>query len=140
MVLLIGGVCMDSVLKIALGVFIGALAAMFAWEGVQAARLEYAAAKLKEEVRRSVQQQRQRDAEAARARADQAARETERVASQQRVDAARRDDLERRKVAREEAWSQFFKRSAKCSADSGSVDCANEYMRARKRFDEVYRD
>ncbi len=103
-------------------------------------RLEYAAMKASEEIKRMAREQQKRDVEVARARAEQAQRDVERDAAVQRVDAARRADQERRKAARDAAWSRFYQRSAACSVDSGTADCANEYMRARKRFDDTYRD
>jgi hypothetical protein len=63
------------------------------------------------------------------------------VATVQRAEeAARRhkqDEVERR----EAAWTVFYRKPAACDEARGgtwSVDCANEFMRAKQRFAELY--
>ncbi|MDB5814558.1 MAG: hypothetical protein JWN23_1675 [Rhodocyclales bacterium] len=41
------------------------------------------------------------------------------------------------------AWQHFFKKSKRCDAptdDAIRVDCSNEYIRAREKFDKLYAD
>lgn len=129
---------MESVLKIALGVFIGALAAAFTWEGIQAVRVEYALKRASQELQRANADMQRRERDASIARAEQGRQEAAATAAAQRdVEARRAAELQRR-AAREDAWKQFYQPSPPCRLDSGTADCANEFMRARKRFDQSY--
>ena len=37
------------------------------------------------------------------------------------------------------AWLRYYKPSPSCQRDAATVDCANEHIRARRKFDEQYR-
>jgi len=129
---------MDDIIKIAIGVFIGALAAAFAWEGIQTIRLELAAERAKQEIQRA--QRKMRDEERARTRALQ-------EADRQRLQAQRERDEQSHAVAdaqrqaerdREAAWNRYYKPSTGCVADPTTIPCANEHMKARKLFEIQY--
>jgi hypothetical protein len=61
----------------------------------------------------------------------EALREQERVRQHAALTAA--DEVARKNTA----WEKFYRRSAKCS-DAGTVDCANEFIRARRAFEVKY--
>jgi len=50
-------------------------------------------------------------------------------------------EVNREAARKEAAWSQFFQRSPKCAIEENqtSVDCVNEYIRARRDFDSRWR-
>lgn len=48
-------------------------------------------------------------------------------------------ELARRNNKREAAWQKYFKPSQKCLDDS-SVECANTYIRAKRAFNDQYKD
>lgn len=129
-----------DVFKIALGVFIGGLAAAFTYEAILTYRAEEAMRKAAQEIK----------AQAARTNAEiakqhelnQQAKEEER----QRIEGLRaaqalenRLESERRQ-RKEDAWARFHQPSPNCRLDSGTTVCANEYMAARKRFESQYVD
>lgn len=129
---------MDDILKIAIGVFIGALAAAFAWEGIQYVRLQVAAEQAKQEMQRAQRQMReeQRARDQAQAEADQRRRDTQRRQEEQaRAAADARRQAERDKEA---AWQRFYKPSVACQRDPTTMPCANEHMKARKLFEVQY--
>lgn len=128
------------ILAIAIGVFIGALAAAFVYEGITALRARYALQEFEKTIRA-------------------VGAETERAAQQQVIEAQRKlaeqesslranraalelvQRLERERVQRKsDAWTKFYQPSLPCAADSGTGQCANEYMAAKKRFEQTYVD
>lgn len=129
---------MEDVFKIALGVFIGSLAAVFAWEGITYVRLEIAAERARQEIART--QREMRDQQRAQDRANAEADQRQRDARQRREDQARAADEARRQAERDKAaaWSRYYKPSAGCVADPTTVPCANEHMKARKLFEVQY--
>lgn len=129
---------MDDILKIAIGVFIGALAAAFAWEGIQTVRLEIAAQKMKQEIQQAQRRARDQEREKAKAQADF---ERERRAEQERLEGQRQATISAGRQAeqdREAAWGRFFNPSAPCVADPVTMPCANEAAKARKLFEIQY--
>lgn len=129
-----------DIFKIALGVFIGSLAAVFTYEAVLAYRVEQAVRKAQDEVKAQADRMNAH----AEKRSQQDAQE--RQAAEQRAEQARsaralaaRLEAERQ-ARREAAWSKFYQASPSCKTDSGTAACANEYMAARKRFDSQYVD
>lgn len=129
-----------DVLKIALGVFIGSLAAVFTYEAIVAFRAEQAVRKVLQETKAQTDRI---NAEAAK-RSQQEAQErqeAEQRAEQVRNARALAARLEaERQARRDAAWSKFYQPSPSCKMDSGTAACANEYMAARKRFDSQYVD
>lgn len=126
---------------VAVGVFIGTLAAAWViwrvsiWQVEQGFRDASAAVErvataaaarervAAESVRRAEADRRLRVAN------DQAAEERARQAAE--VETARRDA----------AWRSFYKAPSSCDTSKGgewTVDCANDHMRAKKRFDALY--
>lgn len=129
-----------DVFKIALGVFIGSLAAVFTYEAIVAFRAEQAVRKALQETKAQADRI---NAEAAK-RSQQEA--LERLEAEQRAEQVRnaralaaRLEAERQ-ARRDAAWSKFYQPSPACKTDSGTTACANEYMAARKRFDSQYID
>lgn len=129
-----------DVFKIALGVFIGGLAAVFTYEAILAYRAEQALRKIEQQAKAQTDRA---NAEAAK-RMQQAAREQQEAdqkAEQLRSARALAARLEaERQARRDAAWSKFYQPSPSCKMDSGTAACANEYMAARKRFDSQYVD
>lgn len=134
------GTFLVDVFKIALGVFIGGLAAAFTYEAILAHRAEEALRKASQEIK----------AQAARTNAEiakhnqlnQQAKEEERQRAERlRAAQALENRLEsERRQRREDAWARFHQPSPNCKLDSGTTACANEYMAARKRFESQYVD
>lgn len=130
----------SDIFKIAIGVFVGALAAMFAYETINVWRVEYAARKLVHQVEQqekasraqaALQQQQQRE--------DQERRREEQQALRRANELVQR--LERERTARKEAaWAAFYQPSASCRVDAVTTVCANEHIAAKRRFDAQYVD
>ena len=83
-------------------------------------------------VDRSVEQQRKQQ----QAIAEQREQEVRRQALAARELEATRQAAFRKAAA----WDAYFKPSKKCAADPITVECGNEYMRAKGRFEESYAD
>lgn len=116
------------VFGVALGVYIGSLAAVYTYEAVAQWRVERAA-------QQALSQMRDADQRAAQAR-ERAAQQ----AQQRREVQAAAMQLEReRKQRKEQAWASYFTPSPDCQRDA-TVSCANAYAAARKRFEAEYVD
>lgn len=135
-----GGVYLADLVKIAVGVFIGGLAAAFAYEGITALRLEYAAQKAVQEIRHQ--------SDRANAQAVQQQRQQMQLQQQQRIDEenARKFEAEQQRASidrrerREAAWRAFYIPSQACQEDRTMVACANAHIAAKKRFNDQYVD
>lgn len=131
---------LGQIAAIALGVFIGVLGALMAWESITAWRMEQAARVAAQKMQQSIQQMRQDD--------QRRQLELERLKNASRDEAAAKqaslfaaEQRQRELVARKEAaWQQFYKPSAACLHDSANILCANAYMAAKKRFDAQYKE
>jgi hypothetical protein len=126
---------------IAAGVFLGVVAAAFVIWRVEVWQAEVLAADAVAAVARTTAALKQERLQAAEALARQEVARRAQVATVQRAEeAARRhkqDEVERR----EAAWTVFYRKPAACDEARGgtwSVDCANEFMRAKQRFAELY--
>ena len=126
---------------VAVGVFLGVVAAAFVIWRVALWRSEVlvaeAAAALEQMgTARAQEQQQSRDA----VERQEQARRVQAAATQHEQEAARRRTAE--EVARREtAWAAFYRKSPACDEARGgawTVDCANEFIRAKKRFTELY--
>ena len=134
------GTFLLDLVKIALGVFIGGLAAMFAYEGITAWRVEQALIK---EANKVKQAQRKADEREAKEQADREQRSAERrQQAQARHDAYQASQaLQRARAQRKEsAWAAFYQPSQACTLDPTTASCANEFISARKRFEAQYKD
>lgn len=126
---------------VAVGVFIGSVAAAFVVWRFGVWRLEHDTA----EVANVIQQRVAEAAESSRqsallAEQREAARRIELAKVQRAQEDAKRRSLEEQD-RREMAWARYYKKPAVCEESRGgswSVDCANDYIRARKRFSELY--
>jgi hypothetical protein len=132
---------MDDVLKIATGVFLGGLAAIFAWEGIHVIALEVAAREAAKQMQAATQQaaeQSRLQAEAtakARAAADQAARTQQAQMQRQQADASAQ--AQAWKEARETAWKQFYQPSEACRVN-WTGECANAFAKAKLDFQAIH--
>lgn len=134
------GTFLLDILKIALGVFIGSLAAVFTYEAILALRTELAVRKVQQDIQAETERMKRDDASRREAEA-QARDAAERDADQLRSAKALAQRLEAERQARKAgAWSKFYQPSANCKADPGTTACANEHMVARKRFEDQYVD
>lgn len=134
------GTFLLDLVKIALGVFIGGLAAMFAYEGITAWRVEQALIK---EANKVKQAQRKADEREAKEQADREQRSAERrQQAQAQHDAYQASQaLQRARAQRKEsAWAAFYQPSQACTLDPTTASCANEFISARKRFEAQYKD
>lgn len=131
---------LGQIFAIAIGVFIGALAALYTWERIMEWRLERAANTAALQMRDSVKQidltNRRLALERQWELQKQEIAEMERKAAAVEVDRQRRAAAERK----EAAWQRFFRPSAACVHDSANIVCANAYMAAKKAFDAQYTD
>lgn len=136
-----------QVAAIALGVFIGGLGAMLAWEAITAWRLEQAskeAVKVMKQSMEKIQQgadklqieQRQRAVLLEQVRQNSLNEEAAKKAAIAAAEQERRE-----KAARKEAaWQKFYQPSDACRHDSADISCANRFMASRKAFEQQYRD
>lgn len=127
------GTFLLDLVKLSLGVFIGALAAMFAYETINVWRLERAARQL---VQQAQQQEKASRAQAAR---QQQQREENQQAISMANELAQRLDRERR-ARKEAAWNSFYQPSPACRTDAVTAACANEHIAAKRIFDAQYLD
>lgn len=129
---------MDEVLKIALGVFIGALAAAFTWEGIQAVRLEIAMEQAKMKMQEEIKISKARQAERDRAQYEEQQR------NQREAEEARQRQIElaqieiQRKRDKEDAFKKFWQPTPSCKADPVQNECANSYIKAQTIFNSQY--
>ncbi len=118
--------------EVAAGVFIGSLAALFAHDWILASAAAYAAKealKQMEATTRAANREVRRLLPPTPDPADEAARQ---AAERQRELA---EEAKLNAQAKEATFQRRFKPSPRCQTDSGTMDCANEYLRARKAFD-----
>jgi hypothetical protein len=128
-------------LEIAAGVFIGVLAAAFVIWRVWVWQVEQLAAEARAALQQSVEQTTK---ELRQTR--EAAQQRELAERIQNANAQRAQEEVRRQAAaeaarREAAWQAYYRKPPSCDESRGgawSVDCANEFMRAKKRFAELY--
>lgn len=122
-----------SVLKIALGIFFGVLLLWMVGSWIVRYQLQQASVaverSLSEAAAKSRLQQEQRRERVA----------AERLADQRRRDARAAAEADARTIAqhKEAMWNRFFQRSEQCLLES-SVDCGNQYIRARREFERRY--
>lgn len=136
-----------DVVKTSLGVFIGGLAAMFAYDGISAMRLEYAAKQLMQQAQQQekaaraelVRQQQQQQKTQQQQQKIQQEREEERQALRRANQLAQRLERERQ-LRKEAAWRVFYQPSAPCRDDPVTAACANEHIAAKRRFEAQYVD
>lgn len=126
---------------IALGVFLGTVAA----NAVTWAATVWSARWVAQEAAEAVAREgavKRAEAEQRRATREQIA-EAKRDAERQEAEARKRADAEKTAAEerREVAWARFYRKPAHCDETRGgqwSVECANDYMRAKARFNEQY--
>jgi uncharacterized membrane protein len=136
-----------DVWKIAIGVAVGILVASAIGYFVRIAMINHALGeftKTTSNIVRDINQQTAREQERQeRARslavqqeaariADQAAKQREREAAIQRSQEFR--------LAKDEAWSRYYRKPAACENADGQafVDCANHHIRAKRQFEELW--
>lgn len=129
-----------DILKIAIGVCIGALAAIFIYEAVLSWRLSEASEQLANELKTQETARKQEQQALLKQKRQQAL--DQEWAKQQKDNAlmAQKAAQLEKQTRRESAWQKFFQPSALCRNDPSRTDCANAYIRARKMFDTQYRD
>jgi len=135
------------VLQIAVGVFIGILAAAAVlWAGFEL-RLRWeaqqVAAALQEQgrqVQRELDLSKERDRQ--RAVSDQAAKDQaiRAAAEDQRLAEDRKREAQAEATRRQTAWARFYKPSPGCALAGQSIECSNEFIRAKRSFDQKYSD
>lgn len=126
---------------IAAGVCIGMLAATFITWRVAIIVIEAGAKEALATISRTADQSREASTKAMQAAAQAELTKRLRQAEAQRALEAARAQQEAEAEQRELAWTRYYRKSAACDEAKGgawSVDCANEYIRARKRFAELY--
>lgn len=127
-------------LQIALGVFIGALAAVFAYEAINAYRMKLAAQEAAREMKAAADRQNAAAAKE-RSRLEQQRQEgQDREQRQRQAQEAMIAEHRERQARKDAAFQRFYKPSAACQVDPATVPCANEYMQAKKRFEGTYTD
>ncbi len=134
------------VTQIAIGVFIGSLAASAVVWGVFEARVRWqlhqAETYLREQAERSAAQIRQsQDAARQRALAEQARRDAEvqRSAEAQRLEQESKRLASEAAQRKDEAWKRYYRPSPGCALAGQSMECSNEFIRAKRAFEAQYR-
>lgn len=121
-----------DIAKIALGVFIGIMAANAVEEAISRWRIEQASKQMMQELNAMKEKEQQR---------------LEQQKAQQ--DVLRRQGLERdwqrqqQELAakrKEQAWANFYQPSYTCRVDPSRGDCADVHIRTRRVFEAQYRD
>ena len=134
------GAFFTGMLQIALGVFIGALAALFAYEGISAYRMKLAAQDAAKEMKAAVDRQNAAAAQARNRLEQQRQQAQDQEERQRQAQQAMIAEHRERQARKDAAFQRFYKPSASCQADPATVPCANEYMQAKKRFQDTYTD
>ena len=134
------GTFFTGMLQIALGVFIGALAALFAYEGISAYRMKLAAQDAAKEMKAAVDRQNAAAAQARNRLEQQRQQAQEQEERQRQAQQAMIAEHRERQARKDAAFQRFYKPSSACQADPATVPCANEYMQAKKRFEDTYSD
>ena len=62
------------------------------------------------------------------------------LAHQQQEKVRQEAEAKARAARKEAAWNKYFQPSPKCLDDPINVACANAHIRAKKKFEESYRD
>ena len=134
------GTFFTGMLQIALGVFIGALAALFAYEGISAYRMKLAAQDAAKEMKAAVDRQNAAAAQARNRLEQQRQQAQDQEERQRQAQQAMIAEHRERQARKDAAFQRFYKLSSACQADPATVPCANEYMQAKKRFEDTYVD
>lgn len=126
---------------VAVGSFIAGVALFEFWQWRITRSVELAASELKASVIATQGEQARRDEQA---RSAEVARRTAAAAEtaviQRAVEQQRRDALEA-ETQREQAWARFYQKPIRCDESRGgawTVDCANDFIRAKKAFAEKH--
>lgn len=102
-------------------------------------------------VRMNAETARQAQLQAEQQLRDETARQQARQAEQDKQDALKRQAIREREqqeeaarkavaaeeVRKEQAWQKFYRKPSSCN-DSGSIECANGYIKARRTFEQKY--
>lgn len=129
---------METILKIAVGVFIGALAAAFTWEGVQTVQVEIALKQASDKMKQTAMEI------DARNKAQQIAEQTQRDKNAREQQQRQQQAEETRQLQsmrdddKKAAFSRFFQPTPECQRDRAQAICANAYMKARTTFESQY--
>ena len=134
------GTFFTGMLQIALGVFIGALAALFAYEAISAYRMKLAAQDAAKEMKAAVDRQNAAAAQARNRLEQQRQQAQDQEERQRQAQQAMIAEHRERQARKDAAFQRFYKPSSACQADPATVPCANEYMQAKKRFEDTYVD
>ncbi|RYX90213.1 MAG: hypothetical protein EOO28_30400 [Comamonadaceae bacterium] len=137
----------ELIWKIAIGVFVGILAAALVTYWVRMYFIQQALQDFNKSIQQiSVQSQRSTQE----LQKQQALRQQQAVdaANQRKLDIAnaqrQAEEAKRAQLAevarREAAWAKYYKKPAQCDSADGQafVDCANGHIRAKRRFEELY--
>ena len=126
---------------IAIGVCLGIIGAVAIMGCIGALTLSVWTAAVADAMKRSAEQMQQTKAAATRAASKADAERRQLLAETQRAEEAEKS----RKIAEDErrdlAWARYYRKASTCDETRGgawSVDCANDYMRAKARFAELY--
>lgn len=123
---------------VAIGVFVGGLALWYVQNRFTAIALQDVAL----QSQRAVTEQASAVREAQQRSVDlNAVIEASRVrdlAASQRADAAAQTEAIARAERREQAWRKFYRPSPGCGGAAASVECSNEFIRAKRAFDEKF--
>lgn len=138
---------LTDVFKIALGVFIGGLLAAFVYTKYMAWEMNRALGQINTAVTKETQRmwadtnqfvQKNERAVQQRVAAEQV--ERDRIAEQARQRQIAQQQQAELDDRRQTAWGRYYQPSAACRADSSTMNCANAFMAAKKRFLEQYQD
>jgi uncharacterized protein YaiL (DUF2058 family) len=133
---------MDIILKTAIGVFIGGLAAAFTYEGIQTFRLQVATHEAASQliaagIKANAQEEKAKQDEALR-QAKIQADEWQRLQAAQQVAAQAAESRKLQTEKRAEAWRRYYQPTEGCRRDPVQTDCANAHIKAKITFESQY--
>lgn len=124
--------------QIAVGVCCGILVANAITWGATELRVRWELEQAADKAKKVVDASRRAEESARQAAALDALEERQEIARQQRAAEASKQAAAEEVERREHAWKQFYRPSPGCSGTAASVDCSNEFIRAKRAFAAQY--
>lgn len=123
---------------VAAGTLLGGLALWKIAEYQMSASLREAAQQTQRAIASQAEAARAAQHRAAQANAAAEAERVRELAAAQRADAAARTQAFEQAERKEQAWRKFYRPSPGCAGAAVSVECSNEFIRAKRAFDEKF--
>lgn len=129
-------------LAIAIGVAVGTIVAgLVLWKVAEyqmSASLREATQQAQRAIAAQVEAAKAQQQRATQARAEAEQQRVRDLAAVQRAEAAAQTEAIAQAERREQAWRKFYRPSPGCGGAAVSVECSNEFIRAKRAFDEKF--